>query len=274
MRTPPSVADRWVVIAKHSMDRSCRDWVPGVANAEFESLLESLAGQHLAVRVLATDGSVTKEPPRTGWGSYLRADRDIRRSSRACRLVLSSMKAEIEAVTLGLSDVAECAQDADLLIIATDSQSLLRRLEAGWSPPEWWDSPTVKTIWVYCPGHAGIGINETADRLAAGGAGETTWISLSVADVKQLLLQKQREARERTEPPGSAEIERMAGRGLGPGWVRRSRRCGATGRMACQLATGTISRRTLADVIRLGDAEAAWARCFEPRPPATLLPRK
>ena len=48
------------------------------------------------------------------------------------------MRAEMEAVTLGLSEVRGLALDHDL-VIATDSQSLLRRLGAGWSPPEWWD---------------------------------------------------------------------------------------------------------------------------------------
>ena len=90
MRTPNDVAGRWTVIFKHSMDHSCRDWAPGVANAEFESLLESLTDQHRTAVILATDGSVTRDPPRTGWGAYLRSDRDARPSSGACRLCSSS----------------------------------------------------------------------------------------------------------------------------------------------------------------------------------------
>ena len=87
---PADVAGRWTVIFKHSMDRSCRDWAPGVANAEFESLLESLTDQHRTAVILATDDSVTRDPPRTGWGAYLRSDRDTRPSSGACRLCSSS----------------------------------------------------------------------------------------------------------------------------------------------------------------------------------------
>ena len=56
------------MIFKHSMGRSCREWAPGAANAEFECLLESLIDQHHNTLVLATDGSVTREPPRNGWG--------------------------------------------------------------------------------------------------------------------------------------------------------------------------------------------------------------
>ena len=273
MCTPPDVASRWTIICRHSMDRACRDWAPGVANAEFEALLESLVDQHRTALILATDGSVISEPPRTGWGAYLRSDGCVRRSSGACRLVLSSLRAELEAVTLGLTESQELLRDADLLVVVTDSQSLLSRLEAGWSPPEWWDMARVETVWVYCPGHAGIDLNETADRLASRASGAISRIALSAFDIRHLLRQKQRETQALVSH-GSTEVERMHGRGLERGWVRRSRRSGATGRLACQLACGTISRRTLADICRTGDAETAWARCFGPRPSARLPPKK
>ena len=183
------------------------------------------------------------------------------------------MRAELEAVTLGLTEVQDLIHETDLLVVATDSQSLLRRLDAGWSPPEWWDMAGVETVWVYCPGHAGIDLNETADRLASRASGATSRILLSASDIRHLLIQKQREADKLTSH-GSTEVERMRARGLEQGWVRRSRRSGATGRLACQLACGTISRTTLADISKAGDAEAAWARCFGPRPPTKLLPRK
>ena len=57
----------------------------------------------------------------------------------------------------------------------------------------------------------------------------------------------------------------MVERGLRRGWVARSRRRSHVGRIACQLACGTISRRTLADVQSVGGAEAAWARIFGSR---------
>ena len=57
----------------------------------------------------------------------------------------------------------------------------------------------------------------------------------------------------------------MVGRGLRRGWVAKSHRRGAMGRLACQLACGTISRRTLADVLSVGGAEAAWTRIFGSR---------
>ena len=176
-------------------------------------------------------------------------------------------------MTLGLSEAQEHAHETDLVIVATDSQSLLRRLDTGWSPPEWWDMAGVETVWVYCPGHAGIELNERADRLASRENATTNRILLSASDIRHLLIQKQREAHQ-LNSHGSAEVERMAARGLERGWVRRSRRSGAIGRLACQLACGTISRTTLADISKAGDAEAAWARFFGPRPPTKLLSRK
>ena len=250
-------------MACHSLDRSCREWPPGVANAAFEQLLEELQAQDPETLVLATDGSVTHDPPRSGWGCFLRYGDTTRCASGACRLALPSMRAEIEAITLGLDAARELAPDARHVIIVTDSQSLLRRLEAGWSPPEWHDLDR-KATWVYCPGHSGISINEKADRLAGEGSSVTTRITLSASDIKFIIHDKQREA-EASLHRGSREVERMVGRGLRRGWVAESRRRGAVGRIACQLACGTISRRTLADVQSVGGAEAAWTRVFGSR---------
>ena len=114
-----------------------------------------------------------------------------------------------------------------------------KNLRGGVKPPP--GPARVKTTWVYCPGHAGIDLNEVADRLTSRENAAMCRISLSALDIEQLLIQKHREAQEMIESRGSAEVERMAARGLERGWVRRSRRFGATGRLACQLACGTIS---------------------------------
>ena len=79
-------------MACHSLDRSCREWPPGVANAAFEELLDEIQGQDAASLVLATDGSVTHDPPRCGWGCYIRHGESTHCVSGACRLTLSSMK--------------------------------------------------------------------------------------------------------------------------------------------------------------------------------------
>ena len=46
---------------------------------------------------------------------------------------------------------------------------------------------------MYCPGHAGIDLNETADRLATRASGATSRIALSASDIRHLLKQRQRE---------------------------------------------------------------------------------
>ncbi|KAF0314667.1 putative RNA-directed DNA polymerase from transposon BS [Amphibalanus amphitrite] len=263
--TPDCVSDAWNIMACHSLDRSCREWPPGVANAAFEELLDEIHDRDTATLVLATDGSVTRDPPRSGWGCFLRYGESTRCTSGACRLTLSSMRAEMEAVTLGLCAARELAPDAEHIIIATDSKSLLRKLETGWSPPEWQQVPQ-RITWLYCPGHSGISMNEKADRLAGEGSSATSRIVLSASDIRHIVNDYQREAEaQEALHRGSREVERMVERGLRRGWVAKSHRRGAVGRLACQLACGTISRRTLADVQSVGGAEAAWTRIFGSR---------
>ncbi|KAF0287473.1 hypothetical protein FJT64_014106 [Amphibalanus amphitrite] len=242
--------------------RSCREWPPGVANVEFESLLEELMAESDAL--LATDGSVIREPlPRSGWGCFIRSAELTQSVSGATRLVLSSMRAETEAVTVGLSALNQLLPDCQHIVVATDSQSLLRKLEGGVSPPEWWTDRRI--TWLYCPGHAGVEVNEKADRLAGNGAPATSRIVLSASDFQQLLKFKMETDDARKPNPGEAEVGRMVRVGLRPGWIARSGLCGPRGRMACQLACGTVSRRTLADICTLGGAETAWRRIFGSR---------
>ena len=103
------------------------------------------------------------------------------------------MRAEKKAVILDLGATRELAPDAQHIIVITDSQSLLRKLEAGWSPPEWQEVPQ-KITWHYCPGHSGISVNEKVDRLAGGGSSATSRIVLSASDIRHIVYDKQREA--------------------------------------------------------------------------------
>ena len=260
-RMPDIISDLWSVIPHHGLDRGCREWPLGMANAAFEDMLD----EHLADGdvLMATDGSVTREPPRSGWGCLVRSGGLIRGGSGAARLVLSSMRAEMEAVSLGLSMVSDMFPDCQHVVVATDSQSLLRKLEGGVSPPEWWLRKRI--TWLYCPGHAGVEINEKADRLAGGGATATSRIVLSASDFIHLYKHKIDSEDNRKPSPGEAEVGRMVRVGLMRGWIARSGRCGPRGRMACQLACGTVSRRTLADVHAMGGAETAWGRLFGSR---------
>ena len=107
----------------------------------------------------------------------------------ACKLRLSSMCAETEAVSRGL-ELLLSASDAPIVILCSDSQSVLRKLQSGTSPPEW-HSLDRQVIWLYCPGHAGISLNEPADQLA-GHAPTVDHITLDVKDITSIIRLQQR----------------------------------------------------------------------------------
>ena len=141
--------------------------------------------------------------------------------------------------------------------IVTDSQSLLRRLEAGHCPPKWLEQ-TWRTVWMYCPGHAGVAINEQADRLAGKTSEVTDRICLGPKDIAAIIrhLHKVQD----DEQECVREVGRMRELGLGPGWTARSRAKGRQRPLVCQTACGTLSRWTLSEVLRRRGAEAAWRR--------------
>ena len=175
----------------------------------------------------------------------------------ACKLRLSSMRAETEAVTKGL-ELLTSASDAPVVILCTDSQSLLRKLQAGTSPPEW-HSLDRHVIWVYCAGHAGIALNERTDQLA-GHAPAGDCISLDAKDILSVTKHLQRVGREAGE--SNAEMQRMREHRLARGWAARSEAGGWRAQLMCQLATGTVSASSLRRVLLMGGAEAAWDRLF------------
>ena len=259
--TPADVRSRWD-FHLDCFDRSARDLPNGVANGLFEELLSELASkQTQQCAILATDGSVLVSEPRTGWGCVLRDEEGGLLTTRgACKLRLSSMRAETEAVTKGL-ELLQSACDAPVVIICSDSLSLLKKLQTGSSPPEW-HSIDRQIIWLYCPGHAGISLNERADQLA-GSAPATDHILLDPRDVKSAVDHMQRvrgEAREQ-----NSEMQRMRDHHLERGWAARSLAGGWGAQLMCQLATGTVTASSLRRVLLMGGAETAWDRLIGPR---------
>ena len=139
--------------------------------------------------------------------------------------------------------------------------SLLKKLQTGSSPPEW-HSIDRQIIWLYCPGHAGISLNERADQLA-GSAPATDHILLDPRDVKSAVDHMQRvrgEAREQ-----NSEMQRMRDHHLERGWAARSLAGGWGAQLMCQLATGTVTASSLRRVLLMGGAETAWDRLIGPR---------
>ncbi len=122
--------------------------------------------------LIATDGSFCADKESTGWGFavFYRAEK-IAEEYGAHTLYTSSTRMEVEAVHRALSWLANEHPDAESVIIATDSMALLSKVQAGWMP-DGWISPSIvpaigRITWTYVPGHAGVLINEEADRLAS-----------------------------------------------------------------------------------------------------------
>ena len=240
-------------------DRSARDLPTGEANSLFEELLHDLMSkQTQECAILATDGSVVVSEPRTGWGCVLRDAAGAMQITRgACKLRLSSMRAETEAVSKGL-ELLLSVSDAPIVILCTDSQSMLRKLQAGTSPPEW-QGLDRQVIWLYCPGHAGISLNERADQLA-GHAPAADHITLDVKDIISVIRHQQQVRAEAVDL--NSEMQRMEERRLARGWAAESQARGWRAQLMCQLATGTVTASSLRRVLLMGGAEAAWDRLF------------
>ena len=151
-------------------NRECREWPTGEAEAAFSAMLLEIGDTDSLV--IATDGSFTGDCSRAGWGFAVYQDgRKIAQECGSHILHTSSTGMEIEAVNRALKWLSLHHPIHSSVIIATDSMALLSRIRSGWVPANWLqprDFPVMgKIIWTYVPGHAGVAINEEADRLAA-----------------------------------------------------------------------------------------------------------
>ena len=226
------------------------------------SLLDELGANSPDSVVVATDGSVSQDPPRSGWGAVLRVEgRTVQTYAGGTRLALSSLRAEIEAVTRALELTDNLSPAPRSLFVLTDSQSLLRRLETGLCPPEWLQRAR-RITWIYCPGHSGVVINEHADRLAGKTSETSDRICLGSKDIAMIM--KNQHTSQDSEHECEREVGRMRGLGLKPGWAAGSRLKGRQRALACQPACGTLSRQVLSEVLRRRGAETAWRRLVLP----------
>ena len=79
---------------------------------------------------------------------------------------------EVKAVTLAIQWLAsQFDAQTTYAIILTDSMNLLQKMESGMGCSDWLTAMQClrlqRLLWIYCPGHAGVGVNERADRLAS-----------------------------------------------------------------------------------------------------------
>ena len=149
-----------------TLGRECREWAPGATHAEIETLIEE--NSQPGDVIIFTDGSVVRDQ-KSGWAYSARVDgKTVSEDSQACSSTLSSMMTEINAVTLALRWAIN--QPYSRLVFVTDSLSTLEKIRQGNLHADW--TPLInasnirRIVWIYCPGHAGVKGNETADRLA------------------------------------------------------------------------------------------------------------
>ena len=145
------------------------------------------------------------------------------------------------------------------IILVTDSQSMLKKIEKGQLRQEWHQSigriglQSIK--WIFCPGHSGVGGNVEADKLA-GQAVVNCSVSCDRRELLQILEQKLREEEESQDDNHNA-IERMKEMGIQRGSARTCTLAGRERRYFNQRATGTISVYTLRALLLRG-TEQIW----------------
>ena len=184
----------------------------------------------------------------SGWAYTARVDGHIvSEDSMACSTTLSSMATEINAVTLALTWLSR--QDYGRIVFVTDSLSTLEKVRQGNLHADWYplinNSSIRRITWIYCPGHAGVIGNETADRLA-GNAQVTPGVQIlldknAVENMVETSLSVARDSRPSESHTLNCVIEKGYPRGQGGKELWR----GDARRKQNQLLFETISVNTL-----------------------------
>ena len=234
-----------------TLGRECREQDPAVAYAEIRALIEE--NSRPGDVVIYTDGSVQRGT-KSGWGYSARSNGSIiQEDSCSYPVTTSSMRMEVDAATAALKWVSTTGFRCALIL--TDSQSMLKKIEAGSFRPEWIDlikaSQLRKLVWIYTPGHAGVKGNERADHLA-GSADFGEDLEMGEKEILTALYELPR------EEPQSDSVDRLVSLGYKEGDGRKEDLCGETRRRKNQMATGTITMPTLRWLLKWR-AEQIWA---------------
>ena len=168
-KRPVEFKPYYKTLLSENLGTHCHEYPAGKAYAKVKMLVEANSKPHDIV--IYSDGSVTRD--RSGWGFTVKqGGRTVHEDSGAHRVTTSSLTMEVEAVTHSIQRLAS-QRDAHIThaIILTDPMNLLQKIESGMGCP---DCHTAmhslrlqRRLWICCPGHAGVGGNERADRLAS-----------------------------------------------------------------------------------------------------------
>lgn len=240
-----------------TMGRERRDYAAVINDTEIKHLIES--NSRPLDPVIFTDGSVLRGE-KSSWGFVVYVEgRKIHSASGAIRRTTSSIRMEVEAVSRALEWVTYARPQATHLVIVTDSQSALKKIQKGHLRKEWWDiiqrTAVMAIKWIFCPGHSGVMGNEEADRIA-GNASTYGTASWDRVEVLRALEQHFRAEEDRQDEDHHA-LARMKEMGVERGEGRRSRLAGRERCVANQIRTGTISRKTLHTMMLRG-TEHLW----------------
>ncbi|XP_012941316.1 uncharacterized protein LOC106012555 [Aplysia californica] len=197
---------------------------------------------------------------RSRWGlGYTVGTKQVHSMTGIIERTTSSMKMEFEAVTRALGRLQNTRPRTTHLIIVTDSQSILRRVEKGLLRREWMNpiqhSSLRAITWIFCPWHSGVKANEEADRLA-GSAVVDGEVKFDKGEVLKTLEEKLWDEEDRETAEHHAII-RMREIGIERGKGKKERLSGKERRRHNQTATGTTSMNTLRALV-LGGTEHLW----------------
>ena len=251
-------SDDWVCSTLFETDQfnaraiGSRDWREraGVIN---NSLIREFLEQEAPTIIIATDGSIRGDI--TAWaGSIWKNGKSVFEWSTGRHGKSSSYRSECEAMEDALVWLTGNSNKDDVVIILTDSYSLVRKLQSGRVKKEWLqllrDIKAVTSI-IYIPGHAGIFYNEVADHLA-GNAVAFGNLKLTVADVVSKIETNCLENRNAYK---GWSLERLKDKGVERGDGGRVYLRGERRKIATQLKTGVFTRYGLKLLLDLLEGE-------------------
>ena len=165
---------------------------------------------------------------------------------------------EIEAVSQALLWLRQTMPTVKHVVVVTDSQNLLKRVDGGLLRSEWIQSMEGcgirKVTWIYAPSHTGVIGNEQADTLASGAPINST-IRMGKRELMSALTTA---LMEEEWSVCQNELRRLEERGVMKGGGRQSVLSGSARNIFNQINTGTISRNTLRWILEQG-TEHLWS---------------